>query len=336
MTQTRPPSSAGRSSSTRRSTGRSRVFTERFGDFKPPEHNLLGAPIAETVFEPRVGGHIYDRGDGRQRVPLGPDPRLRPAAPRGVQLGHQPDLADRDRPRATSEVEVRFVAEGPDRTRVELEHRHLDRHGPGWEAIADGVDGDQRLAAVPRPLRGAVGHGTDPRPPASPRPGHLPAAACHGAGRRPARRRTPGGDHGGDHEGGEERGVDDSGVEGHAGQHDAWTAAGVGSDGEVDDVQPAEAGAPRGEPHRGEPRQGRSHQEGPQQDQREALGEVEAVPDDREVDRATKAAAETWVSTPAAPGTAGTGCSSSPPTIPKPARNAANASVTSRAAARLT
>ncbi|HEY1321867.1 MAG TPA: hypothetical protein VGF32_16550, partial [Streptosporangiaceae bacterium] len=37
------------------------VFTDRFGDFKPPEHNLLGAPIAATVFEPRVGGHIVDR-----------------------------------------------------------------------------------------------------------------------------------------------------------------------------------------------------------------------------------------------------------------------------------
>src|SRR6516165_6242160 len=38
------------------------VFTERFGDFKPREHNLLAVPIAETVFEPRVGGYIYDRG----------------------------------------------------------------------------------------------------------------------------------------------------------------------------------------------------------------------------------------------------------------------------------
>jgi hypothetical protein len=37
------------------------AFTARFGEFKPPEHNLLQAPIAETVFEPRVGGHIYDR-----------------------------------------------------------------------------------------------------------------------------------------------------------------------------------------------------------------------------------------------------------------------------------
>ena len=43
------------------------TFTGRFGDFKPPEHNLLGAPIAETVFEPRAGGHIYDRAtDGSE------------------------------------------------------------------------------------------------------------------------------------------------------------------------------------------------------------------------------------------------------------------------------
>jgi len=43
------------------------VFTDRFGDFKPPEHNMLQVPIAETVFEPKVGGHIYDRGtDGSQ------------------------------------------------------------------------------------------------------------------------------------------------------------------------------------------------------------------------------------------------------------------------------
>lgn len=42
----------------------------------------------------------------------------------------------------TSEVEVRFTAQSAETTRVDLEHRHLDRHGPGWESVADGVDSE--------------------------------------------------------------------------------------------------------------------------------------------------------------------------------------------------
>ena len=43
------------------------VFTEQFDRIKPREHNMLGVDIAETVFEPRVGGSIYDRGiDGSE------------------------------------------------------------------------------------------------------------------------------------------------------------------------------------------------------------------------------------------------------------------------------
>jgi uncharacterized protein YndB with AHSA1/START domain len=119
------------------------VFTERFGDFKPPEHNLLAVPIAETVFEPRVGGHIYDRGtDGSEcrwaRV-LAYDPPSRVVFSWDIGPTWQVET-DTDN---TSEVEVRFVAEGPDHTRVELEHRNIDRHGPGWESVAAGIGDDQ-------------------------------------------------------------------------------------------------------------------------------------------------------------------------------------------------
>jgi uncharacterized protein YndB with AHSA1/START domain len=118
------------------------VFTEQFGDFKPPEHNLLAAPIAETVFEPRVGGHIYDRAaDGSEcrwaRV-LAYEPPDRVVFSWDISPQWQLETD----PENASEVEVRFIAESPERTRVELEHSNIDRHGPGWQAVADGVGDD--------------------------------------------------------------------------------------------------------------------------------------------------------------------------------------------------
>jgi uncharacterized protein YndB with AHSA1/START domain len=116
------------------------VFTEQFDRIKPREHNMLGVDIAETVFEPREGGRIYDRGvDGSEchwaRV-------LAYAPPTRVVFSW--DISPRweveTDPKKTSEVEVRFVAETAERTRVELEHRKLDRHGEGWEGLRAGVE----------------------------------------------------------------------------------------------------------------------------------------------------------------------------------------------------
>ena len=117
------------------------VFTERFGDFKPAEHNLLGAAIAETVFEPKVGGHIYDRGvDGSEcrwaRV-LAYEPPHRVVFSWDISPQWQ---VETDHAK-TSEVDVRFISEAPGRTRIELEHRNLERHGAGWEQARDGVAG---------------------------------------------------------------------------------------------------------------------------------------------------------------------------------------------------
>lgn len=115
------------------------VFTERFGEIKPREHNLLTAEIAETVFEPRVGGHIYDRAvDGTEchwaRV-LVFEPPVRFVF--SWDIG--PTWQLESDPARTSEVEVRFTPEAGGRTRVALEHRHLDRHGDGWESVRDGI-----------------------------------------------------------------------------------------------------------------------------------------------------------------------------------------------------
>jgi len=118
------------------------VFTERFGDFKPPEHNLLDASIAETVFEPHVGGHIYDRAvDGSEcrwaRV-LTYEPPDRVVFSWDISPQWQLETD----PSHTSEVDVRFIAETPHRTRLDLEHRHIDRHGPGWREVRNGVGDD--------------------------------------------------------------------------------------------------------------------------------------------------------------------------------------------------
>jgi uncharacterized protein YndB with AHSA1/START domain len=119
-----------------------RVFTEQFGDFKPSEHNLMNAPIAETVFEPRVGGHIYDRAvDGsicKWASIIAYEPPNRVAFTWNIG----PTWQIESDPERRSEVEVRFIAESDERTRVELEHRHIERHGEGWEAVAAGVGGD--------------------------------------------------------------------------------------------------------------------------------------------------------------------------------------------------
>ena len=115
------------------------VFTEGMGSWWNPEHHILEADLAEMVFEPRVGGHVYDRGaDGSEcrwaRV-LAYEPPSRVVFSWDINTRWQLET-DLDR---TSEVEVRFVAEAPGRTRVELEHRNLERHGEGWERMRDAV-----------------------------------------------------------------------------------------------------------------------------------------------------------------------------------------------------
>jgi uncharacterized protein YndB with AHSA1/START domain len=120
-----------------------RVFTEQFDKIKPREHNMLEVDIADSVFEPRKGGRVYDRGvDGSEcqwaRV-LAYEPPDRIV----ITWDISPRWQIEDDLSRASEVEVRFIAESAERTRVELEHRHLDRHGEGWESLSEGVAGDQ-------------------------------------------------------------------------------------------------------------------------------------------------------------------------------------------------
>jgi uncharacterized protein YndB with AHSA1/START domain len=119
------------------------AFSTEMPNWWHPDHHLIEAELEEMVFEPRVGGHIYDRGvDGSEcrwaRV-LAYEPPHRVVFSWDITAEWKLETD----PERASEVEVRFVPEGPGRTRVELEHRNLDRHGPGWEGMRDAVGSPQ-------------------------------------------------------------------------------------------------------------------------------------------------------------------------------------------------
>jgi uncharacterized protein YndB with AHSA1/START domain len=114
------------------------IFTEGIGSWWNPDHHIIEAPLSHMVFEPFVGGNVYDVGtDGSEcrwsRV-LVYDPPRRVVFSWDInaQWTIETDTAK------CSEVEVTFAADGPEMTRVVLEHRHLDRHG---EALRDQIEG---------------------------------------------------------------------------------------------------------------------------------------------------------------------------------------------------
>jgi uncharacterized protein YndB with AHSA1/START domain len=104
-----------------------RVFTESFDSWWPREYHIGQTEMAEAVLEPRAGGRWYERGTDGSQCDWGrvlawePPHRLVVTWQINGRWQYDPD------PAHASEVELRFIADGPDRTRVEFEHRHLDR-----------------------------------------------------------------------------------------------------------------------------------------------------------------------------------------------------------------
>ena len=129
------------------------VFTADIASWWPADHHILKAELAEMVFEPRAGGHIIDRGvDGSEcrwaRV-IAYEPPTRVVFSWDISLAWEIETD----PARTSEVEVRFVGESPQRTRVELAHRGIERHGEGWESMYAAVGSPNGSVDRPAGLR---------------------------------------------------------------------------------------------------------------------------------------------------------------------------------------
>ncbi len=117
-----------------------RVFTEGFDTWWPRTHHIGKSPMKKAIVEPFVGGRCYSEQEDGTDCPWGqvtawdPPHRLALAWQITHDWGFEPDLAK------ASEVEVRFTPQADGSTRVDLEHRHLDRHGAGANAIKTAVE----------------------------------------------------------------------------------------------------------------------------------------------------------------------------------------------------
>jgi hypothetical protein len=107
------------------------VWTNRIDMWWPSDHTVSGDPDVAVFLQGEVGGRIFERAADGTEHDWGQVTAWTPPV-RFAYLWH----LRRDRREAT-EVEVRFVARGPDATRVEIEHQ-------GWERLADGPQARER------------------------------------------------------------------------------------------------------------------------------------------------------------------------------------------------
>jgi len=124
------------------------VFTEKMASWWPATHHIAKQPFQEIVIEPRADGRWLERAADGTECPWGRVLAWEPPHRVALSWHLQADWQFDPNPEKASEVEIRFFAEGAGKTRVELEHRGLERHGAGWEQIRTGVDSPGGWSAI--------------------------------------------------------------------------------------------------------------------------------------------------------------------------------------------
>jgi len=124
------------------------VLTEKMSAWWPATHHIAKQPFTEIVIEQRNGGRWFERaGDGTEcdwgRVLAWEPPHLV-----AFSWHLRSDWKFDPDPARASEVEIRFFAEDAGKTRVELEHRNLERHGAAWDQVRATVDSPGGWTAI--------------------------------------------------------------------------------------------------------------------------------------------------------------------------------------------
>lgn len=123
------------------------VFTEKFFTWWPKSHHIGEADLADAIIEPKAGGRWYERGADGTECDWGYVLAYEPPERVVLSWHLQGDWSFHPDPAKASEVEVQFIKETDDRTRVELTHRHIERHD-GKEQVRTGVDSPNGWAGI--------------------------------------------------------------------------------------------------------------------------------------------------------------------------------------------
>lgn len=125
-----------------------RILAQKMGTWWPATHHIGKTPFTEIVIEPHAGGRWFERDIAGAECDWGRVLLWEPSKQLTLAWHLQPDFHyDPDITRA-SEVSFEFFPEGPEATRVEFEHRHLERHGEGWQNLHISVDSPGGWTAV--------------------------------------------------------------------------------------------------------------------------------------------------------------------------------------------
>ncbi len=122
------------------------VFTASIGRWWPKSHRTGASELDTVVIEPMAGGRWFERGVDGVETQVGHVLAWNP--PSGLILAWQLTAEWRFDPDLITEVEIRFIVEGPGVTRVELEHRNLERFGDKAEAVSQSIGSPNGWGAI--------------------------------------------------------------------------------------------------------------------------------------------------------------------------------------------